>query len=373
MQWRFFVLLISLGLANTWSVRAGDVRPQTENLFWVMLDGLRWQEVYYGAEASLLNKERGGVQNVPVLRKQFVRDTLDEQRAALLPFLWGTVARQGQLYGNRDQGSVVRVTNGQNFSYPGYSEVLCGYADPSIDSNDKIPNRNRTVLEWLHARPELKGKIAAFTAWDVFPYIINAQRSGILVNAGHMPLTGIGETAEIKMLNRLIAEAPLFDQNTRSDALTFQAALLYVQSRKPRVLFLSFDETDTQAHEGRYDRVLGSAHKADGFLRELWETAQRMPEYSGKTTLIITTDHGRGDPPVEWKNHNAKTPGSEFIWIGILGPDTPALGERRNTRELTQSQVAATAAALLGYDYAAAVPQAGKRIEEAIRKRAVED
>jgi hypothetical protein len=326
-----------------------------------MLDGVRWQEVFRGADASLNNKERGGVEKRDEVRKRFLRDSLEESRAALFPFLWSVVAKEGQLLGNHEKQSIGRVTNGKNFSYPGYSEVLCGFPDDRIDSNDKNLNPNATVLEWLHAKPEFKGKVAAITSWDVFPFIINAPRSGIPVNAGAAVLAGLEETPDVKLLNRLSVETPLFDESTRPDALSFHAARIYIERKKPRVLFLSFDETDTQAHLGRYDRVLGSAHKADAFIRELWELVQKMPEYRGKTTLLITTDHGRGDPPVEWKNHSDKIAGAEFVWLGVLGPDTTALGARSDV-SFTQSQIAATAAALLGFDYCESVPKAGRAI-----------
>jgi len=97
-------------------------------------------------------------------------------------------------------------------------------------------------------------------------------------------------------------------------------------------------------------------------LKTIWETAQSMSEYRGKTTLIFVPDHGRVDAPIEWKNHGKKTPRSEFIWMAFLGPDTPPLGERADVPNVTQSQVAATLAALLGEDYNAAVAQAGKPI-----------
>jgi hypothetical protein len=348
-------------------IYAEDDETKTKNVLWVMLDGVRWQEVFRGADASLINKERGGVEKPDEVRKRFFRDTPEGNRAALFPFLWGVVAKEGQLLGNHEKGSIGRVTNGKNFSYPGYSEVLCGFADNRIDSNDKNLNPNVTVLEWLHAKPTFKGKVAAITSWDVFPYIINAPRSGIPVSGGAAALTGIEETPDVKLLNRLSVETPLFDESTRADALTFHAARIYIERKKPRVLFLSFDETDTQAHLGRYDRVLGSAHKADAFIAELWSMVQRMPEYRGKTTLLIATDHGRGDPPVEWKNHNDKTAGSEFIWMGIVGPDTPALGERSEV-SFAQSQIAATAARLLGYEFRNDVAKAAPPIEHSTRR-----
>lgn len=355
---RWVIALVSLGLGVS-SVVAADPPRKTENVIWVMIDGLRWQEVFSGAEESLLNKERGGVTDVARIRKEFWRDTPAERRTALLPFIWGVMATDGQIFGNPSLGSAGRVTNGKNFSYPGYNEILCGYPDPAVISNAKIRNRNVTVLEWLHAKPGLSGKVAAFTSWDVFPYIINSERSKIPVNAGLVPLTEIPANDEVRLLNRLIAETPLEGDDTRPDSFTYHAARLYVAQKKPRILFLSFDETDSQAHNGRYDRVLGSARKNDRFIADLWQFIQTMPEYRGKTTLIVTTDHGRGDPPTDWKSHGIQIKGSEGWWAAVLGPDTPAMGDRKDVGPLTQSQIAATVAGLLGYDYRADVPKAG--------------
>ena len=79
-------------------------------------------------------------------------------------------------------------------------------------------------------------------------------------------------------------------------------------------------------------------------------------------TLIFSPDHGRGDAPEEWKSHGQKIPDSKYIWMSFLGPDTPALGERKNVAPVTQNQIAATLARLLGLDYRADVPQAGEPI-----------
>jgi hypothetical protein len=359
-------LLAAVTLAAVAADDPKPAKPRTENVILVMLDGLRWQDVYTGADEALLDKTRGGVADVAAVKKRFWRDTPEERRSALMPFFWGTVATEGQVHGNKLKKSVGRVTNTTNVSYPGYSEVLCGFVDPLILGNAKISNRNETVLEWLHKKPGFEGKVAAFTSWEVFPYIINDKRSGIPVNGGYAPLKGVPDSPEVQLLNRLTAETPLDGEETRYDAFTFRAAMLYLKAKKPRVTFISFDETDAQGHAGRYDRLLHGAHKNDAFLKELWETVQSLPEYKGKTTLIVTTDHGRGDAPVEWKSHGAKTAGAEFFWFAIMGPDTPALGEVKDT-EFTQTQVAATTAAALGYNYAAAVPRAGKPIAGAVK------
>lgn len=339
---------------------------ETKNVIFVMADGLRVQEMFAGADETLLTvKYTGSLTAVEALQDRYWRDTPEQRREALLPFFWRVVARQGQIFGNRALGSEAVLTNGRNFSYPGYSEILCGFADDRIDSNAKRPNPNVTVLEWLHRKPAFRGRVAAFGAWDVFPYILNAERAGFLVNAGHDPLPDLKDNPRIQLLNRLKSELPEVWESEAFDAVTFHTALEYFKERKPRVLFLSLGEPDEWGHAGKYGLYLRSVNLFDSYVRTLWETAQSMPEYRGKTTLIVGVDHGRGEGE-DWKNHGEKIVDSKWHWMAFLGPDTKPLGERRNVPRVTQSQVAATLAALLGEDYAGAVPRAGKPIRDVL-------
>jgi hypothetical protein len=337
----------------------------TKNIVFVMTDGFRWQEVFGGADPMLMSKE-SGVENPEALKKAYWRETPEARREALMPFFWTVIAKQGQVYGNRNKGSDSYVTNGLNFSYPGYSETLCGFADPRISSNDKIPNPNVTVLEWLHHKPAFQGKVAAFGAWDTFPSIFNAPRAGFPVNAGYDAFTDIPPTPELELLNRLKEELPRVWDGEPFDAIPFRTALEYLKVRKPRVLYLSLGETDEWAHIGHYADYLDSAHRADAYIAALWNLLQSMPEYRGSTTLIFSPDHGRGEAPVEWKNHGEKVPDSKYIWMAFLGPDTRALGERSRVEAVTQNQIAATLAALLGEDYNADTERAGKPIADVL-------
>ncbi len=347
---------------------AAQVRAEsphaTQRIIFVMTDGFRWQELFRGADAALMNKDNGGVTDVDALKKAYWRDTPAARREALMPFLWSVIAKSGQIYGNRDQRSEAYVTNGLNFSYPGYSETLCGFADPRINSNDKVPNPNVTVLEWLNRKPDYRGKVAAFGAWDVFPFIFNEPRAGFLVNASYDPLTAIPLSPQLELLNQLKAEAPRVWPDEAFDDVTFHTALEYLKSARPKVMYLSLGETDDWAHGGLYAEYLTSAHRVDSYLKTLWETVQSIPEYRGKTTLIFSPDHGRGEAPVDWKSHGEKIPDSKYIWMAFLGPDTRPLGERANVQAVTQNQIAATLAALLGEDYAGQTLKAGKPISD---------
>jgi hypothetical protein len=340
--------------------------PKTRNIIFVMTDGLRWQDVFNGADAALLNKE-SGVSNVDALRHDFWRETPESRREALLPFLWTEIAKKGQIYGNRNLGSNADVANGMNFSYPGYNETLSGFPDPRINSNDKVLNPNVTVLEWLSRKPAYNNKIAAFGSWDLFPFILNVGRSGLLVNAGYDPLTVPPVTPQISLLNRLKRETGMWEGEP-FDGVTFHTALEYYKLHKARVLFLSLGDTDEWAHAGKYELYLKSANRFDEYVKELWQTAQSMPETRGTTSLILAVDHGRGLAPVDWRSHGQKLPDTKSIWMAFLGPDTPALGERSKIEGVTQSQIAATLAALLGEDYNASVDKAAKPIADVLHR-----
>ena len=340
---------------------------QTEKVIFVMTDGVRWEDLYRGADPKLLNKE-AGVKDLEAIKQLFDQPTPEERRAALLPFVWSTIATQGQLYGNIDKGSRVGVTNGKYFSYPGYNEALTGFADPRIDSNKKTPNPNFTVFEWLHKKPRFDGKVAAFGAWDVFPSIFNVERCGFLVNAGYDPLLELPDNPRIQVLNQMKQDLYRHWAGEPFDPITFHTALEYLRVKKPSLMYLSLGETDEWCHAGRYDEYLRSAHRVDSYLRQIWETLQADSEYAGKTTMIVSTDHGRGGAPEGWKNHGALIPGSENIWIMAIGPDIQPLGERANISEFGQNQIAATIAALLGEDYHASFPHVGTPINEILRR-----
>lgn len=158
---------------------AGPVRAK--NVFLVTTDGLRWQELFEGAERPLIDAEVGRVKNTNQVLKAFWRETETARREALLPFFWGTLAPRGQVWGNPKRQSHVRVTNGHNFSYPGYNEFLTGAPDSRIDSNDAKPNPNLNVFQWLNTQPGFRGRQFAAVSWGVIPWVLNAGQTGIPV------------------------------------------------------------------------------------------------------------------------------------------------------------------------------------------------
>ena len=346
------VVVLLASMALTAATEQISQPLKTRNVVLIVLDGVRWQEVFTGADPTLLNSEHGGVSaDINTFRTEFWRDDVAERRRVLFPFLWDVVAKQGQIFGNQARGSVARVANDKAFSYPGYNEMLIGHPDPRIDSNEYGPNPNVSVFEWLNSNPDLRGKVAVFGTWSAFADIFNQKRSGLKIQAGwELPEKGKLNPRQ-EVVNELYRTLTRYDDTDVFGALLQIPLLEYVSQEHPRVLFVGFGETDEWAHSGRYDLVLRSARENDGFVEQLWKTMQALPEYRDQTTFIITTDHGRGGGLEEWKNHGMEQKGSENIWLAVIGPDTPALGERSNVDPVVQSQIAQTVAALLGKDY----------------------
>ena len=338
-------------------------KPPAANVLIVTMDGMRWQEVFGGLSADLLTKEAGGISESAAKEadRRFGGTTIEQRREKLMPFFWGVVAKRGQVFGDPASRSVARVTNGLRFSYPGYNELLSGFADPRIDSNNRIPNPNVTVLEWLNRRPGFKDKVAAFASWELLPWILNEPRSGVPSNGVGAPIAR-PSTERDRALNEFAADFPPYWGETRFDAPTGLGALEYLKTHRPRVLYVMLGETDEWAHGRRYDLYLDAAWRNDRFIQRLWETAQSLPEYANRTALVISTDHGRGDLAKNWTDHGREVPVAERIWMAVMGPGVPELGVRTGVNA-TQSQIAATIAWLLGEDYVRAEPKAAPPLD----------
>jgi arylsulfatase A-like enzyme len=97
--------------------------------------------------------------------------------------------------------------------------------------------------------------------------------------------------------------------------------------------------------------LLDYLHLVDGMLKDLWETLQASAVYRDRTTLVITTDHGRGLSGKDWAEHDASIPGSDDIWVAVIGPDTPDVGEVSPAPTVYQSDVAATVLQFFDLDY----------------------
>jgi len=359
---RFGVILIAAAGFLLPLAPALHAQVARDNVVLIVLDGLRWEEVFRGADSTLLNREHGGIDDTAAIRAEFWRPAVEERRRALMPFLWDSVAATGVLIGDGDAGESVRATNGLNFSYPGYNEMIAGVADSRIDSNEHPANPNLTVFDWLNRRPGFEGRVAVFGTWDAFPRIFNSEQAGLAVHAAWPDPYLPADTGVDVIVNRLARTTTRIWDDLAYDSFMQLAVRAHVVAAKPNVLFVGYGETDVWAHDGEYGKLLRSARQTDAFIAELWSLMQGMPEYRGRTTLIITTDHGRGSGLRQWRDHGKDVAGADRIWIAAIGPRVRRPHQPGAGISVTQSQIAATVAAAVGEDFRSAVPAAAAAI-----------
>jgi hypothetical protein len=333
---------------------------QSENLVMIVLDGMRWQEVFAGADSALIQNP-SFTRNKNHVQNRFWDADPAIRREKLFPFIWQTIARSGQVYGNRWQQSSVNVRNPYHFTYPGFSEMLTGHVNHDISSNRLVINKSENVLEAISRQKGFDGKVALFATSDLFPFLMDKKNSRVYVNADSDSLAFA--TPEFRLLNemQLLTSKPTTE---RPDLLTYFAAREYVKKYKPRVLYLALGETDAFGHGGNYDQYLETALAQDKMIQSLWAMIQAIPQYKNKTTLLITCDHGRGDKvKQQWTSHGPNIADSGEIWIAAMGPSTKHLGEMKTHPPMYQEQLAATMAAVLGISYKPATHEAAPPID----------
>ena len=328
-------------------------QKKADNIIIITTDGFRWQEMFGGVDTTLANNRIFNEGGQGYIDEKFGNFNPLESRKRLLPFIWGTIAEKGQIYGNRHAGNKVNVSNPYWFSYPGYSEIFCGFADTLINTNEYKPNPNSNVLEYINKQPRYKGKVAAFSAWEAMDRILNKDRSQMPVISAFDNTGGNNPTANEKLINAMRNQSyKPWGMGECLDVFTHYAALEHFKIRQPKVLYISYGETDEWAHAGKYKSYLNAAHQFDEWVKELWSLVQSTPGYMDNTIFFITTDHGRGDViKNQWTDHGSDIKGADEIWFIAMGPGIAAKGEIKQPMQIYQKQFAQTIGAIIGVDF----------------------
>lgn len=341
---------------------------RTENVILITLDGARTQEIFGGFDAELYKKIEKDATRKDVYKK-FNAETAIERREKLMPFFWQVwMKNYGSIAGNRNLKSEAKTTNNLLFSYPGYSEILTGEPhDDTITSNNRIQNKFPSVLQFLQKKLNLNSnQVASFASWNVMNEIATTDPNAFVINAGYEAYQT--NDSETRQLSRMQFETPTPWDSVRHDFYTFRFAMTHLKTFHPRVLHIGLGETDDWAHDKRYDMVIDALHRSDAYFKELWEFLESDTQYKGKTSIIITVDHGRGVSLEDWFSHGQDIPEARYIWMAFISPDSKRRGEWKNAKTIYQNQIAATLCKYLNIDYSEQNPNAGKPIEEVFAK-----
>ncbi len=133
----------------------------------------------------------------------------------------------------------------------------------------------------------------------------------------------------------------------RPDRLTAEIALRYLERAAPRFLFVGLGEPDEYAHQGQLPWLLSrvASAAADHALAGLVETLGRMGERGRRTSIFVTTDHGRSSA---FRDHGGYAPESGRVWLVASGGGIPETGPMRSFEPHRLADIAPTMRALMG-------------------------
>jgi hypothetical protein len=268
---------------------ASTAFAETENnVILITFDGVRWQDVYHEPSNPLVQLKR-------------------------------TVERKGFRLGDHRIGSRMFVANPFNISLPAYESIFAGAVQP-CDGNDCPRTSVETLQERLVRELHLpKSQVATIASWDKIAFAAEHLEGSTFVNTGLTPLDDGENDPELQKLNEEQSKEDL--DECRMDRFTWAQGMRYLKVHRPRFLYISLDDTDAWAHGNHRDEYLQSLKNYDQWLQNLFAQLKAMGEYGRHTTVLITTDHGRG-LGARWTDHGPDLPSSHSIWLMALSPKT---------------------------------------------------
>ncbi|HEY6560504.1 MAG TPA: hypothetical protein VI072_24640 [Polyangiaceae bacterium] len=280
----------------------------------LMIDGVRWQDVFRGVDRALA-------------RKHGLSAREHVSAAALMPNLHGIIARRGVALGAPRQGAI--AASGPNFvSVPGYMEAFTG-RKPHCRANDCPTITEPTLVDEFAAVPGARlGDVAVFASWPGIEKAASFAPAHIVMSVGrthgtnHDVIRGSAQGARLLLAGTKAGPGP-GGGDFRRDAATAHLALHYLRERRPRFLFLGLGEPDEYGHHDDYGSYLRSLRSADSVIGEVDRALAELAASGRQTLLIVATDHGRS---AGFRHHGAAHPESARVWLVASGTLVTARG-----------------------------------------------
>jgi hypothetical protein len=310
----------------------------------VVLDGVRWQEVFNGVDPEIARRQG-------MAREEWV------DAETLMPTLHRVLIAHGVAVGAPGEGPEMRASGPNYVSLPGYTEILTGRPSVHCSDNSCPGGRDATLPDELARGGGAKSidaevDAAVIASWESLDRAASAGGTGVVVSAGRH------HGRRLEILRADAAEQKLLDEGAhatcapgeadfRPDHFTIDVALRLLETRAPRFLFIGLGEPDEYAHQDNYRGYLDSLRAADRSLSRLVATLRGMGERGDKTTIFVTTDHGRSS---SFRDHGGFAPESGRVWMVASGAGIGDKGLVRSEFPHRLADIAPTMRVLLGME-----------------------
>jgi hypothetical protein len=320
----------------------------------ITIDGVRAEDVFEGADPKL----RAGA-NVAQLRRP----------EAVMPRTHRLVATRGVALGAERAGcGEVHTASGANVSLPGYLEIFTGRRTRCRDNNCDRTTSPTVLDEAVHAG---LGPVASIGSWEILDRAVSNRSMPMLVSEGTQRWPE-SRPLEDRALEQLVAVGERADAypghgRYRPDASTAAIALEYLRSAQPAFLHVGLGDPDEYGHRNDYPAYLQSIGQADAFIGQVADTLDGMGELGARTTVIVTTDHGRNR---DFQHHGANSLTSARTFVLAFGGRVAKRGVACPTRDVTLADIAPTIRVLTGLPRDPS-HESGRAIEEIVGVGAV--
>lgn len=320
---------------------ARELADSTTPVILVVLDGVRWQEVFGGIDPQLAATHHLLGSSGPVVGAR-----------SLLPSLYAALDARGAAVGAPGYGVI--AASGPNFvSLPGYTEIFGGRPPDGCHDNECAGASGPTIVDAVRDRSGSDSDVAVIASWAPIARAATRMPSRIVVSAGRQDVAGAHFLVDDPSMREVLEEGARADPRPghdafRPDRYTAELALRYLEARRPAFLFVGLGEPDEYAHADDYRGYLASLRAADDFFGRLFAVLDRMGGRGRRSLVLVTADHGRAH---DYRDHGAGLPESARVWLLALGGPVHARGFVQGPAARRLADVAPTIRQVVGLPF----------------------
>lgn len=208
---------------------------RAQNVFIVVVDGVRYQEGF-------------------------------GSKGLHMPRLWNDLRPLGTLFTDfRNDGHTVTC--------PGHAAFLTGEYEKLRNDGSERPH-HPTLFEYFRARTKAPDSSCAVVPGKEKLHVLTHSTDelfGEKFGARYVPVASMTDTATWTALRRVM------------------------DADHPRLVIVNFPSVDVAGHDSNWTGYLRAIREADSLVHLLWNAIEADPVYRGKTTLFVSSDHGRHD------------------------------------------------------------------------------
>jgi hypothetical protein len=311
-------------LAVFWSIPSlAECLHRGPNVVLVTMDGVRTREFFEGTDPYHHSKLEAA------------------ERGVVFKNLWEKGVAQGLVFG---KFGGYRIASDVAISLPSYQALMTGHST-HCQNNQCGRVKEETVLESVKRELGLKkSEVAVFGSWKGMKNS-TAQSSRTIFRSIYPDFKSYAGDRTLRKLRN----ASAFDRpewaGSRKDHYTWDMGMHYLKTYCPRLLYLSLVDSDEFGHEGNYPGYVRALRTYDVWLDSLMRSLDGMGAYGKDTTLIVTTDHSRGEGD-GWTSHGSQPDTEKEVFLFVRGPGFQAKGI--TTSQATHAHIRPTIEKILG-------------------------